>query len=199
LCVERPGTPTRRKNYSKPQCVSKSVPGIAHLLHEKLAAHPSSVKRAMSTSERIAPILLVQDYRGDSRSIQDAVRSENLHGHSCDAASGSDLVRLLSQQLEWTSAERPDFLVLDLRVHYENSPAILSEIRSEPVFGDVPLVILTSARFATELAERELRATRGTWRMCGVSDPAQVVQALKAVLQLWAEGQRLPASSNSAT
>jgi hypothetical protein len=75
---------------------------------------------------------------------------------------------------------------------------ILREISSEPIFGDVPLVILTSADFATELAEGELRAARGAWRMCEVSDPAQVVQALKAVLQLWAEGQKLPASSNSA-
>ena len=199
MCAERPSTATRRKSYSRPQCVSKSVPEIAHLLHENLPARPSSRKRAMPTTERVAPILLVQDYRGDSRSIQDTARSENLHGHSCEAASGSELVRLLSRHLEWTSAERPDFLVLDLRVHAGNAPAILREIRSEPIFGNVPLVILTSAGFATELAVRELRAARGAWRMCGVSDPAQVVQALKAVLRLWAEGQKLPVSSNSAT
>jgi hypothetical protein len=77
----------------------------------------------MSAAERIAPILLVQVYRAESGSIQDAARSENLHGHSCDAAGGSELVRLLSRHLEWTSAERPDFLVLGLRVHHENAPA----------------------------------------------------------------------------
>jgi CheY-like chemotaxis protein len=153
----------------------------------------------MPTAERIAPILLVQDYRGNSGSIENAARSENLYGHSCDAATGSELVRLLSRLSEWTSAERPDFLVLDLRAHAGNAPAILREISSEPILGDVPLVILTSAGFATELAQRELRAASSAWRMCGVSDPAQVVEALKAVSQLWGEGQKLPASSYSAT
>ena len=172
------------KSYSEPPCVSKSTPEMEHLLQEKIAAQRSSGKPGTSVAERAAPILLVQDYRGDSRAIQDAARSEGLHGHSCDAASGSELVRLLSRHLEWTGAERPDFLVLDLRVHNGNAPAILREISSEPVFSDIPLAILTSAGFATELAERELRAAPGAWRMSAVSDPAQVAQALKAVLRL---------------
>jgi hypothetical protein len=105
---------------------------------------------------------------------------------------------MVSRGSERTGAERSDFLVLDLRVHGGNVPAILREISSEPIFGGVPLAILTSAGFATELAERELRAVRGAWRMSGVSDPAQVVHALKAVLRLWAEGRRLRVSSKSA-
>lgn len=176
-----------KKSYSKPQYASASTPEIARLLQEKIAARPSSGNPHASAGERVAPILLVQDYRSDSRAIQDAARTAGLHGHSCDAASGSELVRLVSRHLEWTATERPDFLVLDLRIHDGNAPAILREISSEPIFGDVPLVILTSAGIGTELAERELRAAPGAWRMTGVSDPAQVAQALKEVLRLWTE------------
>jgi CheY-like chemotaxis protein len=183
-----------KKSYSKPQCVSNSALEMVHRLQEKIAAQLSSRRPGTSAAERVAPILLVQDYRGDSRAIQDAARSEGLRGHSWDAASGSELARLLSRHLEWTGAARPDFLVLDLRVHDRKAPAILREICSEPIFGDLPLAILTSSGFASELAERELRSAPGAWRMSGVSDPAQVAQALKAVLRLSAEALKLSPS-----
>jgi CheY-like chemotaxis protein len=189
--------PVAKKSYSKPRCISRSPSELVQLLRERLSAQVQSRNVRSPAIERPTPILLVQDYGGDSRSIQDAARRQNLRGRSCEAASGSELVRMVSRGSERTGAERSDFLVLDLRAHGGNAPAILREINSEPIFGGVPLAILTSADFATELAERELRAARCAWQMSGVSDPAQVVQALKAVLRLWADGQKLPASSQS--
>ena len=187
-----------KKSYSKPQCISRSPSELVHLLRERLSAQVQSRNVRSTTIERLTPILLVQSYGGDSRSIEDAARSQSLRGRSCDAGSGSGLVRVLSPGSERTGAEQSDFLVLDLRVHGGYAPAILREISSEPILGGVPLAILTSAGFATELAKRELRAARCAWRMSGVSDPVQVVLALQALLRLWAEGRKLRASSTSA-
>ena len=187
-----------KKSYSKPQCISRSPAEFVHRLRESLSAQVQSPNETSRTREQLTPILFVQGYGGDSRSIEDAARRQNLRGRSCDAASGSELDHTVSRGSERTDAERSDFLVLDLRAHGGNIPAILREINSEPIFGGVPLAILTSAGFATELAEWELRAGRCAWRMSGVSDPAQVVEALQAVLRLWAEGRKLPASSKSA-
>ena len=187
-----------KKSYSKPQCISRSPSELVHLLRERLSAQVQSRNVTPPTIEGLTPILLVQGYGGDPRSIEDAARSQNLRGRSCDTARGSELVRMVSRGSERTGAEQSDFLVLDLRVHGGNAPAILREISSEPIFGGVPLTILTSAGFGTQLAEREVRAARCAWRMSEVSDPAQVVRALQAVLRLWAEGRKLRASSKSA-
>ena len=182
-----------KKSYSKPLCISRSPAEFVHLLRERLSAQVQSRNGRPPTSEPLTPILFVQGYGGDSRSIEDAGRRENLRGRSCDAAGGSELDRMVSRD-----SEQSDFLVLDLRAHRGNISAILREISSEPIFGGVPLAILTSGGFATELVERELRAARCAWRMSEVSDPAQVVRALQAVLRLWAEGRKLRASSKSA-
>ena len=187
-----------KKSYSKPQCISRSPAEFVHLLRESLSAQVQSRNGRSPTSEQLTPILFVQGYGGDSRSIEDAARRQNLRGRSCDAARGSELDRMVSRSSERTGAEWSDFLVLDLRAHGGNIPAILREISSEPILGGVPLAILTSAGFATELAKRELRAARCAWRMSGVSDPVQVVLALQALLRLWAEGRKLRASSTSA-
>jgi CheY-like chemotaxis protein len=180
------------KDYSKPECIPKSTSETAHLLRDRLSAQLPPGKFSSPTDGRLTPILLVQDYGGDSRSIQDAARSENLHGHSCTDASDSELVHMLCKEMEWSGAPRPDFLVLDLRFHEGKGPRIVREIRTEFRLADVPLAILTTGGSETEFSA--LSGAHNTWRMSGVSDPARVVQALRAVLHLWAEVLKLSPS-----
>jgi CheY-like chemotaxis protein len=186
-----------KKSYSKPQCISRSPAEIVHLLREKLSVQLESRKLGSPTDERFTPIRLLEDCGGDSRAIQDAARSEDLHGHSCADATDPELVHMLCQDPEWSGAPRPDFLVLDLRVHGRAGPEIVRKMRSQFKLGDVPLAILTTGGSETGGSETEFLASSGahnTWRMSGVSDPAQVVQALRAVLHLWAEVLKLSPS-----
>lgn len=182
-----------RKSYSKPQCLAKSAPEIAHLLHEKLAAQLPCGDRQICAGERLAPILLVQDYSGGSRSIQDVARSQNLRGCSCADADSSGLVAMLRQDFQSAGAEGPDFLVLDLRAEQRSAAELVREIRSESRLGGVPLVILIAGDSDCEVSR--CCDAGGAWRMSGVSDPAQVVQALQAVLHLWAEVVKLSPSA----
>src|SRR6202042_1402586 len=94
-CTKEEGTVVRReaehahvakKSYSKPQCISRSPSELVHLLRENLSAQVQSRNVTPPTIEGLTPILLVQGYGGDSRSIEDAARSQNLRGRSCDAA-----------------------------------------------------------------------------------------------------------------
>jgi two-component system response regulator len=99
---------------------------------------------------------------------------------------------MLCKEMEWSGAPRPDFLVLDLRFHEGKGPRIVREIKTEFRLADVPLAILTTGGSETEFSA--LSGAHNTWRMSGVSDPAQVVQALRAVLHLWAEVLKLSPS-----
>jgi hypothetical protein len=65
-------------------------------------------------------------------------------------------------------------------------------VRSQFKLGDVPLAILTTGGSQTESSAPG--DAHNTWRMSAVSDPAQVVQALRAVLHLWAEVLKLSPS-----
>lgn len=181
-----------RKSYDKPQCVAKSAPEIVHLLHEKLAAQLPFGKRQIRAGERLAPILFVQDYSGDSRSIQDVVRSQNLRGGLCAAADSSGLVGRLRQDFQRAGAEGPDFLVLDLSAEQRSAIEVVRTIRSESRLGGVPLVILTTGECDSEVSG--YCDVGGAWRISGVADPARVVQALRAVLHLWAEVLKLSPS-----
>ncbi len=181
-----------RSSYSKPQCISRSSAEMVHLLREKLSAQLQPGQLSSLTDERFTPILLVQDYRGDSRSIQDAARSRNLHGPSCADATDAELVQMLCQDLEWTGGARPDFLILDLRIRGGEGPEIVRRMRSQFKLGDVPLAILTTGDSETEFSAS--CSGHNTWRMSGVSDPAQVVQALGAILQVWANVLKLSPS-----
>jgi CheY-like chemotaxis protein len=190
LRTERDRPRLARKSYSKPECVAQSAPEIAHLLHEKLAAQLPSGKRQMCGGERLAPILFVQDYSGSSRSIQDVAESQNLRSCSCAAPDSSASVGRLCEDFQRAGADRPDFLVFDLRAAEGNTTELQREIRSEARLDGVPLVILTSGDSDSEA----LGCRDGAWRITGVSDPAQVVQALRALLHLWAQVLKLSPS-----
>jgi CheY-like chemotaxis protein len=171
--VRREAERTRfaRKSYTKPECVSRSPAKMPHLLRERLVAQLQPGKLSSLIDERFTPVLLVEDYRGNSRSIQDAARSENLHGLSCADASDSGLVHMLCQDLEWSGGARPDFLVLDLRVSGGDGPEIVRKTRKQFNLADVPLAILTTGD-----SEFEFTASSGehnTWRISRVSDPAR--------------------------
>ena len=103
------------KNDSKPECVPKSTTDIAHPLRNRLSAQPLHGKLVSLTDQQFATILLAQDYRGDSKSIQDAAACESLRARWCVAASSPGIAQMLRQDWEGTDADKPDFLVLDLR------------------------------------------------------------------------------------
>lgn len=181
-----------RKAYHKPECISKSASEIAHFLGDQLSAQLQSGKLSSLGDGRFTPILLVQDYPGDSRSIQDAARRANFYGHACADAPDSELVHRLCWDLEWSGAARPDFFVLDLRVCVVDGPEIVRKMRKQFKLADIPLAILTTGD-----SESEFSASYGapnTWRVSGVSGPAQVIEALRAVLHLWAEVLKLSPS-----
>ncbi len=183
-----------KKGYTKPECIARSPAEIADFLRERLLALVHSRKPGSPTHQRLTPILLAQGYLHDSASIQDAAGRANLHGYSCADASDSELVRLPFQELEWSGsgAARPDFLLLDLRMSGKDGPEIVRKIRSRFNLGDLPLAILTAA--GSETAFLEICGKHNTWRISGVSDPAQVVEGLQAVLQLWADVLKLSPS-----
>lgn len=185
--TDRPGIATR--GYSKPQCVARSASEIAHLLNEKLTAQPLSGNRAICAGERLAPVLFVQGYTGDARSIQEEARSQNLRGCLCQAADSSGLVGRLPQEWQDLGAEEPDFLVLDLGADEASACEVVRKIRNESRLCGVALVIL--ARGVCDSGVSECCDVGGAWWMNRISEPAQVVRALRAVLRLWAEVLKL--------
>lgn len=85
------------KEDSKPECVPRSATDIPHLLRNQLTAQPLLGKLVSFTDQQFAPILLAQDDRGHSRSIQDAAQSESLRAHVCVAASSPGIAQMLRQ------------------------------------------------------------------------------------------------------
>jgi len=182
---EAEGVHVARKSYAKPECVSRSASQTAHLLHDRISQKGAPPRRGSPTVEALTPILLVRGYRGDAKSIQDAAWNRNLNGHSYAVPSGAELTHMLCKDLEWNGAARPDFFLLDLRLHAGASSDVVRNIRTESRLGDIPLAILAGEGSAGELSED--CSARHIWRVSGLSDPVQLVEALLAVLHLWVE------------
>jgi len=146
-----------------------------------------------SIDESLAPILIVQRYTGSAISIRRTAGGKKIHGHLALGGSPltsvghSRLVHIACREPQCNDAIRPDFLLLDIRFPGANAGKILREASNESLFGSVPLVVLTTAELDAEFSS--FCNQYGARLMTEPSDSAGVVQALSALLSLWAPVQ----------
>jgi CheY-like chemotaxis protein len=93
----------------------------------------------------LTQILLIEDNPGDVFLIQEALREHGLVSKFSIIEDGEEAVSFARREGRYTTAVRPDLILLDLNLPKCNGREVLQSIQKNPELTRVPLVIFTSS------------------------------------------------------
>lgn len=148
----------------------------------------------MARGTKLEPIeiLLVEDNPVDvmmtRHALQDAKVFNNLHV----AEDGEEATDFLYRNGRYSSAPRPDLILLDLNLPKKNGREILAEVKRDPDLLDIPVIILTTSE-----EEKDVTMCYQLHGNCFITKPVdmeQFTQVVRSIEGFWFTIVKLPAS-----
>ena len=146
----------------------------------------------MNENERGRPIniLLVEDNPGDIRLTEEAFREGKIRNKLFVVEDGMEAISFLKCEGKYSSAPRPDLILLDLNMPKMDGRQVLSEIKSDENLKRIPVVILTTSK-----AEEDILKTYDHHANCYITKPVDMEQFIHVVHYIedfWFTIVRLP-------
>lgn len=138
-------------------------------------------------------ILLAEDDPDDCYLIGEALDESNLNHKLFIVGNGEELLDYLNSRGEYTEIEkwpRPELILLDLNMPRKNGIVALKEIKDDPKFKRIPIIVLTTSQ-----AEEDLKRTYDLGVSGFITKPLTfkgLVDAMKSLGSYWERTVRLP-------
>lgn len=94
-------------------------------------------------------ILIIDDDSDDVEMFCEAVQEIDASIHCMSACNGEEGLRLLKERPE----ETPDFIFLDLNMPKLNGKQCLVQLKKNPVFCNIPVIIYTTSKLREDFEE----------------------------------------------
>ena len=117
-------------------------------------------------------ILLVEDDLGDVELTRQALSESQLALDLRVVSNGEEALAFLRQEGEYSSAERPDLVILDLNLPGLDGQEVLAEIRSDQHLNLIPVVI-----FSTSSDPEDINNSYKLGANCYLQKPADLEEA----------------------
>lgn len=150
----------------------------------------------MSSKPDRRVILLAEDDADDRMLVTRVLEKELLVGDVRSVWNGEELMDYLRRKGKYTedeSAPRPALILLDLNMPRKDGREALQEIKSNPEFRTIPVVVLTTSNSEIDV-EQSYRSGVNAY----ITKPARfsdLAAAFKVLYQFWFEVVRLPSKS----
>ncbi|MGK7949827.1 MAG: response regulator [Xenococcaceae cyanobacterium] len=100
----------------------------------------------LEMDEKPKTILLVEDNKADIRLIQEALKNSSITYQMETVRDGVAAMAYLQQEGEYAAALRPDLIILDLNLPKKDGREVLAEIKTNPQFKRIPVIVLTTSK-----------------------------------------------------
>lgn len=90
-------------------------------------------------------ILLVEDNPADVRWARETLKEARLQNTTNVVMDGEAALAYLRQEGKYSTAARPDLILLDLNLPKKSGGEVLDEVKSDPHLRDIPIVVLTTS------------------------------------------------------
>jgi CheY-like chemotaxis protein len=104
----------------------------------------------MATEARPYQILLAEDSAADVGIVRLALRDQGLHHVLHVARDGEEAISFIEKADNDRKAPGPDLLLLDMHLPKYNGEEILKRLRSTELYGQTPVVVMTSSDSAAD-------------------------------------------------
>ena len=124
-------------------------------------------------------ILLVEDSPTDAELTQQAFRESKLLNNIAHVKDGVEALAYLRRQGQYAESRIPHLILLDLNLPQKNGKEVLIEIKSDPEFRDIPVVILTSSD-----DEGDILGSYKHYANCYITKPVGFEKLVSVVTQI---------------
>ena len=135
-------------------------------------------------------ILLVEDSPADVLITREAFEEFKIINTLHVVEDGVEALAFLNQEGNYGSVPRPDLILLDLNLPRKNGREVLAEIKGDPRFKSIPVVILTTSH-----SEKDVLQAYDLHANCYIVKPVgfdNFVEAVKTIRQFWFSVVTLP-------
>ena len=127
-------------------------------------------------SVRPIQILLVEDSPSDAKLTLAALKMAKVVNQVSHIEDGVEAMEFLRRQGKFTKAERPDLILLDLNLPRKDGREVLEEMKGNPDFQLIPVVILTTSQ-----AEQDIIRSYKLHANCYITKPVNFERFLEVV------------------
>ncbi len=145
------------------------------------------------TDSQSVHVLLVEDNPADVRLTREVLADGKITNTLHVVADGEQAMAFLRNQAPYTSAPRPDLILLDLNLPRKDGREVLAEVKSDPSLKIIPVVILTTSR-----SDRDILESYNLHANCYISKPVdlhQFMEVVRTIEDFWLSIVRLPTRS----
>ncbi|MBI5559236.1 MAG: response regulator [Deltaproteobacteria bacterium] len=96
-------------------------------------------------------ILLVEDDPGDVELTKEGLHAAKTLVNLHVVDDGEKAIKFLRKETPYADAVRPDIILLDLNMPRKNGQETLQEIKADPSFRAIPVVVLTTSEAETDI------------------------------------------------
>ena len=140
--------------------------------------------------DRPIEILLVEDNPADVRLIIEAFKEGKVNNNLNIVEDGVEAMFYLHREGKYADVSRPDIVLLDLNLPKKDGREVLAEIKNDPCFKKIPVIVLTTSQTELDvLKSYELNAN------CYVSKPVEFerfLNVIKSIEDFWLNIVKLP-------
>lgn len=147
----------------------------------------------MKLPSRPLKILLVEDSATDILMTQEALQESRLAHQLHVVEDGVSALAFLQQAPPFTTAPRPDLILLDLNLPRKSGRELLADIKGNPQWHTIPIVILTTSN-----AEEDIVKAYDLQANCYIVKPldfASFVEVIHAIRDFWLTTVTLPSEA----
>ncbi len=153
----------------------------------------------MSSPPLIEPVLIADDDTDDCLITMEAWEETGLGNELRFVQNGQELLQYLYHQDQFAAPEtspRPGLILLDLSIPKKNGLEALTEIKSDPVLQNIPVIVLSTSHTPKEASEAYALGAYGF-----VTKPStfhEYLNIMRDVRESWLDLKRQSRTSNLA-
>ncbi|SDA58725.1 Response regulator receiver domain-containing protein [Algoriphagus alkaliphilus] len=137
-----------------------------------------------------AHILLVEDNEGDIILTLDAFEESKIKTKISVVKNGQEALDFLFRRGEYTKAEKPDLILLDINIPIFNGHEVLKQIKYHDALKKIPVIMLT-----TSSSQKDVNQAYENHSNSYVKKPLDMDEFLEAILKIeefWLQLSTLP-------
>lgn len=138
-------------------------------------------------------ILLVEDSPVSARLTMGALRQGNVQHRMTWLTDGQEALDFVHKSGRFSSAPRPDLILLDLGLPGRDGREVLTELKTGDDFSRIPIVVLTGSTAAEDVEAAEKLSVEGY--MTKPVDMEQFIELIKKLKHFWHAEVILPAAA----
>jgi two-component system response regulator len=135
-------------------------------------------------------ILIAEDDPDDRVLTKEAFEESRLLNEVYFVEDGEELINYLERKGEYAEAQRPNLILLDLNMPKKDGREALKEIKSNPDFRRIPIVVMTTSK-----AEEDIFRSYDCGASSYITKPVTfegLVDVIKTLGKYWVEVVELP-------